>query len=529
LFVARDSTDRRRAPILPERTRPQSAPSKDLEVSLSGFAKAAAGLAAAAVLWFAGARTSALAIAQTHPVDVQVRHQLGGVPVALDTVTASTLSGAFRGAANVALPAVVQIRVINRDDRSSRWRRNAGTDEPEDNRSAATGSGFVYDDQGHILTNNHVIESAERVTVVLADGRDFNARVVGADPNTDVAIIRVDRRPGEVLPVSQVGDSDALRVGDWVLALGNPLGLQFTVTAGIVSAKGRSIDILRNSTNTQLESFIQTDAAINPGNSGGPMVDLLGRVVGINSAIESRTGYFSGAGFAIPMNLARKVADDLIRYGVVHRPRLGVIIQDVTAADAEVYRLPAIVGAEIASVTPGEPAANAGMQMGDVVVSLNEESIQSVTDLQAKVARFQPGEKVRLGVIRYGSPLEVTVQLGEFKPGPERVAATPRPAAGAALLGFRVGVLSQRAARLVGRPTDETVAITEVDPFGPAADAAVPRNGVILLKINGKDIHSERDVQAAAAGLRPGEVVSLVVLPPTGEDAAPTIYNYRVR
>src|SRR5690606_25721911 len=255
------------------------------------------------------------------------------VPIKLDTLTASSLSGAFRSAAATALPAVVQVEVQSRVSAASSRRLPfmiPGMPQDEMPVQRGTGSGFIIDEQGHVMTNNHVVEGADRIVVRLTDGREYDASIVGTDPNTDVAVIRLEGAEGESFPVSQFGNSDALKVGDWVLALGNPLGLDFTVTAGIVSAKNRSINILQNEMNTQLEAFIQTDAAINRGNSGGPMVDLLGRVVGINTAIESGTGFFAGAGFAIPINLARKVGGDLIEYGVVHRPRLGI---QITAVD----------------------------------------------------------------------------------------------------------------------------------------------------------------------------------------------------
>jgi serine protease Do len=313
-----------------------------------------------------------------------------------------------------------------------------------------------------------------------------------------------------------------------VLALGNPLDLEFTVTAGIVSAKGRALNILRNDDNTQLEAFIQTDAAINPGNSGGPLVDLLGRVVGINSAIQSETGFFAGAGFAIPINLARKVANDLIRDGVVHRPRLGVVIQDVTAADAEVYGLPRITGAEIASVTPGQPAARAGLQMGDVVVAVNGDPIASVTELQARIARFQPDETVQLSIVRYGKAVEMEVALGEFAAAQSSSVRQAPRANGSALLGFRVQPAPRANAEAVGRDPRETVAVDSVDPFGPAREAGII-NDLVLLKINGQDVQSVTDFERIGRELRAGQVVSVVIIAPLQTGAAPTIYNYRVR
>jgi serine protease Do len=448
------------------------------------------------------------------------------IPPPIDTITATGLSAAFRAAAGHALPSVVQIKVLSRVDVS---RLNLPEDHPGGVQGLVrgTGSGFILDAEGHVLTNNHVITNAERVIVVLSDGRDWEAGIVGFDINTDVAVLRVDpQRTGPLQP-AEFGDSDALRIGDWVLALGNPLDLAFTVTTGIVSAKGRNINILRNTANTQLESFIQTDAAINPGNSGGPLVDLFGRVVGVNTAIQTQNGLFGGAGFAIPINLARKVADDLIRYGVAHRPRLGVVIQDVTAADAEVYRLPVLTGVEIASVTPGLPAAKAGLRMGDVVLSVNDIPVESVTDLQARIARLQPGERVTLGLIRYGEALEISVEPAEFETEPRPARAprsTDRPR-----LGFSARLVSAGEARDLKLDPKPTVIIDELDPFGPAAEAQVLVD-VALLEINGTAIATIEDIERIARTLEPGQVVSVVIKGRSGpgSPAAPTVYNYRI-
>lgn len=462
----------------------------------------------------------------------EVREALGDVPIRVDTLTASSLSGAFRSAAATALPAVVQVDVQSRMTVSSRRLPFMIPGIPQDQAPVqrGTGSGFIIDEQGHVMTNNHVIEGAERIIVRLADGREFDASVVGADPNTDVAVIRINARQGESFPVSQFGDSDALRVGDWVLALGNPLGLDFTVTAGIVSAKNRNINILRNDSNTQLEAFIQTDAAINRGNSGGPMVDLLGRVVGINTAIESGTGYFAGAGFAIPINLARKVANDLIEYGVVHRPRLGIQITEVNAADAEVYKLPRVSGAVISTPPePGTPAAEAGLEMGDVIVSINGEEVRTVSELQAKVARMRPGDVVEVGVIRYGSRLTRRVKLGEFEQVTARQARASDEPSAEMRLGFRAMPAPPEAAALAGERGERYVAIGEVDPYGPLGGVfRVGRGdvGPIILKLNGQDVRTVADVQRIARSVKSGDVVSMVYLNPNGQ---PTILNYRVR
>ncbi|MGH7443828.1 MAG: trypsin-like peptidase domain-containing protein [Longimicrobiales bacterium] len=493
-----------------------------------------AGLLAVASSALLGCSGSEPALAQTsQSTQQEVREALGDVPIVLDTVTASQLSGAFRSAAATALPAVVQIQVQSRAEAGAAARMPfiiPGM--PRDGEAPiqrGTGSGFIIDEAGHILTNNHVVEGADRIVVRLADGREYTAETVGRDPNTDVAVIKIDPAEGETLPVSRFGDSDKLKVGDWVLALGNPLGLDFTVTAGIVSAKNRSIDILRNEANTQLEAFIQTDAAINRGNSGGPMVDLLGRVVGINSAIESPTGFFTGAGFAIPINLARKVGSDLIAYGVVHRPRLGIQITEVDAADAQVYDLPLVSGAEISTPPEaGTPAAEAGLQMGDVIVSVEGDDIRTVAELQSRVARMQPGETIDVDIIRYGERLTREVRLGEF----EQVALRqdrPRSNADSEMrLGFRVAPAPPEATQVVDAPGNQFVAIVEVDEAGPLAGFGVRRGeiGPVILKLNGQDVRSVADVQRIARSVESGDVVSLVY---AGVGGQPTIHNYRVR
>jgi serine protease Do len=466
-----------------------------------------------------------------------MRQQIGEVPSVLDTATAAELSGAFRSAATRALPAVVQIRVVAMRE-SGAVAQNLPFRIPGFNfddgprRTEGTGSGFIIDADGHILTNNHVVEGAERVEVVLLDGRDFEAEIVGTDRDTDLAVVRITPPRGAELPVAQFGDSDALRVGDWVLALGNPLGLEFTVTTGIVSAKGRSIGILAHAGQTQLESFIQTDAAINPGNSGGPLVDLLGRVVGINTAISSQTGFFAGAGFAIPINLAAKVAGDLISYGVVHRPRLGISIADVRAPDAEALQLPAVTGALIRQAPPDGAAARAGIQMGDVIVAIEDWDVRNVADLQARVAQFQPGERIRVGYFRDGQRREATVQLGQFEAVQrERVARSDRPASGAALLGFRAAEPSAEITRSREWRAEWRVIIRDVDRAGGLVESgrAMVQPGAVVLRVNGREVTSTRDVERAAGSLRSGDVVSLVVIDPREPDPHPMIFNYRAR
>jgi serine protease Do len=457
--------------------------------------------------------------------------------------TADGLSSAFRSASSTALPAVVHVRV-QQDARSVRaqvppeirgtpwedmFRGQGGQGMPR----SGSGSGFIISPDGYILTNNHVVEGADRVQVVLADRREFTARVIGRDPNTDVAVIKVDARN---LPTARMGDADRLEVGDWVLALGYPLDLGQTTTAGIVSAKGRSLDIMRrNGAEAPLEHFIQTDAAINPGNSGGPLVDLQGRVVGINSAIASPTGFYSGYGFAVPVNLARRVAEDLMRDGRVHRPMIGVEIRDATSADAEVFRLPAPSGAVVAG-EPRGPAARAGLRLGDVIVSLDGQAVGGSGDLMEMVMRKRPGDRVVLDVIRYGDRRRVELRLEEYaaataangaEADPRRPAgedARVEEAAEPGKLGFRAQRVTPEIAQQLRMRQADGVVVSEVDPSGPAAMALAP--GMVVERVNGREVRTLDDLRAAADAVRPGQAVSVQVRMPDGRE---TIINYRAR
>src|SRR5438093_1880132 len=269
-----------------------------------------------------------------------------------------------------------------------------------------SGSGFIVSADGYILTNNHVVAGADKVTVKLYDKREFTAKVVGTDPNTDVAVIKIETRG---LPTAQFGNSDSTRVGEWALAIGNPLGeaFAFTVTAGIVSAKGRLLQGLQQS-RYAIQDFIQTDAAINPGNSGGPLVNIRGQVIGINSAIASETGFYAGYGFAIPINLARTVMDQLVKSGHVERAVMGIGIVDADENDAAAVGLKQITGVVVKSYTDdNSPAKKAGIQLGDVIVALDGESIDNTPQLQQKVAFKKPGETVEITFLRQGAGKKV--------------------------------------------------------------------------------------------------------------------------
>jgi len=389
------------------------------------------------------------------------------------------------------------------------------------------GSGVIIDSEGHVLTNRHVVRDADEIVVRLVDGREYSAEVVGTDPSTDVAVIKLATRGNERLPVAQIGDSDQLQVGDWVLALGNPLGLEFTVTAGIVSARGRTTGILGQESEYPLEAFIQTDAAINPGNSGGPLVDLQGRVVGINTAIQSPTGAYAGYGFAIPINLAHKVAADLMKYGAVRRPRLGVIIETLTEADVAAYGLDRAAGAEIVSVQEGTPAARAGLKLGDVVVAIDGRPIQTSSELQTLLAQRQPGERVRLTIVRDRQRRDVTVELGQFETDRVRERSRSERLSAAERLGFYAQDLTSRDLVELGLPEDTRgVVILSTPALSPVAEQV--NRGDIIVSINGQPIRSVRDLERVAADLKPGDVVQLIVRSPRS-DVGERIVNYRIR
>jgi serine protease Do len=453
---------------------------------------------------------------------------------------ATALSTTFRIATQRALPSVVYIEVQEKASTTSQQIPQLPfpfpfNQQPEQRTPPpmGAGSGFIFDPSGYILTNNHVVEDAQRVTVTLLDGRQYDAKVVGRDPNSDIAVVKIDPPKGEKLPVAKLADSDSVQVGDWVLALGNPLRLNFTVTAGIVSAKGRQIGILaRNQNggngNTGIENYIQTDAAINPGNSGGPLVNLYGQVVGINSAIESSTGMYTGYGFAIPIDLAKKVADDLIKYGAVRRPQLGVLVGPVADVQAQALHLPSVAGALVMQVQPNTPAEKAGIKLEDVIVALDGTPIETSQDLVARLARLHPDQTVTLSVIRDGQKKQIPVTLGSFPNAMPTKTAESGTRSASDLLGFQATDWSkQLAGQLNLNPKyDYGAVVTSVDPYGPAAQQAGIQRGMLVIRINGQDVRSASQLKAAADKLKPGSPVSLIVVPP-GKDQTPQVFIYR--
>jgi serine protease Do len=454
---------------------------------------------------------------------------LGPVPAVVDTSTAASLSRTFRAAAAKALPSVVTVQVTGQPQARPQlpFGFPFGDRQPQQEAppQMGTGSGFVLTQEGHIITNNHVVEGATAIQIRFADGRIYDdIEVVGRDPNSDVAVVRIRSDRGRPFTPLDIGDSDRLQVGDWVLALGNPLNLGFTVTAGIVSAKGRNLNIIQRE--TALESFIQTDAAINRGNSGGPLVDLYGQLVGVNTAIFSPTGAFSGNGFAVPAAIAVKVARDIIEYGYVRRPQLGVRISPVTEAQAELYGLDRIAGAFVSEVVPGGPAGEAGLRPEDIIVSLEGEAVQGSSELISRLAREEPGADVTLGIVRDGRRVNVEVELGEFEvERPE----TPVAATGGApeeLLGMELLEVSPQILRQLDiRESIAGAVVGQVSPYGPAAGQL--QRGDIILQLNRQPVRGVQDVRRILRGVEPGDVVVVRIRSvATGNEA---VRSFRVR
>ncbi|MFN0015589.1 MAG: S1C family serine protease [Saprospiraceae bacterium] len=337
----------------------------------------------------------------------QVKYEYGGGPAGVD----------FTRAAEKTMETVVHIKAaesrqnaIQRQRQTNPFRFFFGDDffnlDDYSQPRAGTGSGVIYTTDGYILTNNHVVENADEYTVTLHDNREFKARLIGADPSTDMAVLKID---ASALPAIDLGNSDAVRVGEWVLAVGNPFDLTSTVTAGIISAKSRDINIIRRG--AAIESFIQTDAAVNPGNSGGALVDINGRLIGINSAIATPTGTFAGYSFAIPVNLAKRIADDLIKYGKYKRAYLGVDIATMDNNLANELNIPVAQGVWIKALDPEGSAARSGIQPDDVIVKINGKNISTVPELQEVIGRSRAGETVALTLVRNGKEKNVEVKL----------------------------------------------------------------------------------------------------------------------
>ncbi|WP_250630145.1 S1C family serine protease [Rhodoflexus caldus] len=313
----------------------------------------------------------------------------------------------FLLAAERSTPSVVHIRTQYKGSAGAMMGFFDDSDESS-RRGMSTGSGVIISEDGFVLTNHHVIDEADEIVVTLDDKRQFNATVIGQDPTTDLALIKI--QANNLVPIAY-GNSDEVKVGEWVLAVGNPFDLTSTVTAGIISGKARNINLLFSNDGLAIESFLQTDAAVNPGNSGGALVNLKGELIGINTAIATRTGGYAGYSFAVPVNLAKKVAEDLYRHGQVQRALLGVSINEVTDEVARKYNLTAIRGIFVTGVNQGSGAADAGIQAGDVIISIDGKEVNTVSGLQEIVARHRPGDKVDIIIERKGEEKKLRVTL----------------------------------------------------------------------------------------------------------------------
>ena len=383
------------------------------------------------------------------------------------------------------------------DPFSDFWRRFFGERfprGPEPSPGRSVGSGFVVDPNGYILTNDHVVEDGQELSVKLSDGSEHRARVAGRDPKTDIALIKID--VDQQLPVVSLGDSDALEVGEWVLAIGNPFGLEHTVTSGIVSAKGRRIGA------GPYDNFIQTDASINPGNSGGPLINLRGEVVGVNTAIFSRGGGNIGIGFAIPINLVKGLLSQLRDQGKVTRGWLGVVIQDVDAEMAEALGMSEARGALVANVAKGSPADAAGIQVGDVIVGFDGVPVKKSGELSLNVARTPVGTTVDVGVVRDKRRVSVQVEIGRLSDG-ETVVTTEDGSE----LGLTVKEVTPESR---GARSRDGVVVTAVEAGSPAERAGI-RPGDVILEIDRKRVRGLADFREIVGELARGSGILFLV------------------
>jgi serine protease Do len=364
------------------------------------------------------------------------------------------------------------------------------------------GSGFIINRDGHILTNNHVVDEAASVQVRLSDGREFSAKVVGKDPKTDLALLKID--DGGNLPVLPLGDSAALQVGEPIMAIGNPFGLEQTVTTGIVSATGRLIGA------SSYDDFIQTDASINPGNSGGPLINARGEAVGISTAIFSRTGGSIGIGFAVPINMAKFVVPQLAQHGRVVRGWLGVTIQPLTAELARSFGLPETEGALVSNVQDGSPAAKAGVKSGDVIVEFDGKKITRTTDLSRLVAATPVDKEVGLTVLRDRKSLPLTARIVRLEDRSEAVASEKAEPGGRGKLGVTVEPVTVEVARELGLQKATGVVVRQVRPGSPAADAGI-RPGDVIAEVNRQPVQTADDLRQALEKQQPGTPALLLV------------------
>src|SRR3954452_24905135 len=455
-------------------------------------------------------------------------------PVSAAVASLQNFSEAFASVAEHVKPSVVYIKSGRKPEETRQsprmqvppgfepFFRNMPPTQQEPRVQEGSGAGFIVSKDGYILTNNHVVDGSDEVTVRLLDRREFKAKIVGTDPNTDLAVLKIDAKNLAAAPLGKSSDS---RVGEWVLAVGNPLGenLTFTVTSGIISAKGRSL-ALPGQSDRSIQDFIQTDAAINPGNSGGPLVSVKGEVIGVNSAIASQTGFYSGYGYAIPIDLARKVMDQIISEGRVHRAALGILVRDAGVNDAAYVGLPDIRGVLVQDFTEDSPASKSGLQPGDIIISVDGKPVEYVGQLQQQVGFRKPGEKVKVEVARKGGVRKTyDVPLQEVKSTRERAGRSDNggdngdtvdaAATSIDLLGVTVQSLDREDVQQLDLAANQRgVLVTGVTPGGPAyGEVAGPDNGGpdVILDLEGKPVKNPADLRQALKNYKAGDIVSL--------------------
>jgi serine protease Do len=446
-----------------------------------------------------------------NPVTLRVAGNSPAGPVNLNEGFASVVEPLLPAVVNISTSKVVKNQQRGENPFSDPFFRqffgNPFGDEqqPREQREHSLGSGVIVNPDGYILTNNHVVDGASDVQVTLSDKRQLKAKIVGTDPRTDIAVLKI---PASNLSTVTLGDSTKAKVGDIVLAIGDPFGIGETVTMGIVSATGRRD--LRLEGPEGYEDFIQTDASINPGNSGGALVNTRGELIGINTAIISNGGGGNqGIGFAVPVNMARTVMEQILKTGKVTRGFLGVSIQEVTADLAKAFNLPSAEGALVGDVSPDSPGAKAGLQKGDVITSLNGQKIADYHDLRLRISQTAPGTSVKLDVYRNGQKQQITATLGEF-PEKAQTAENAQPGETPALQGVQVENLSSDIAQQLNLPPGTRgVVITRVDPDSTAAETGLQR-GDVIQEVNRKAVNSVEQFRAAVRAASNGPLLLLL-------------------
>jgi len=469
--------------------------------------------------------------------DVVFTESPAGSPLGrLASLTGNAPTGApgdFAYAAEAASPTVVHIRTtmtrtVRQQQMPDIFReffgdefggQGQGGGRPRREQGQASGSGVIISKDGYIVTNNHVVQDADEVEVVMTDKRSFKAKVIGTDPLTDLAVVKIEANN---LPSITLGDSDGLKLGEWVLAVGYPLDLESTVTAGIVSAKGRGIGILsRNQqpqqpgakpVDTPIESFIQTDAAINPGNSGGALVNLRGELVGINSAIASATGYYSGYGFAVPVSLVKKVTADLVKFGNVQRGYIGILPRELDSKIAKEVGAKVGRGIYVESVTDNGAAKTAGIQKGDVIVKMEGQPIDSDAQMREIVGRRRPGDVLNVTINRDGSEREVKLELRNRNGGRDVIKKEELASSTMKALGGEFANLSDKERQSMGISAGLGIRVNKILD-GKLAETEI-EEGFIIMKANGKNVKTVKDLETIVGSVKEGEGLLLIGMYP---------------